>query len=104
MITFRKFWTWALCASAATALVVAFVGVLANAAQARNVLQFAPTWVLLISPPKPTDCDTLGWPVIGPSGEVFNASTVEALPDSLGAELTPLDTGNASRLFCDGYE
>lgn len=100
----RRFAIWATCSALTTALVVAFVGVLANAAQARNVLQFTPNWVLLITPPKPTDCDTLGWPVVGPAGEVFNAATVEALPDSLGAELTPLMTANASRLFCDGYE
>lgn len=72
--------------------------------EARVTLVFSPGWVLLINPPAPTECGKLGFKVVGPDGEHFNAAVGVGVLNVLGADITPLTTATAERLFCDGFE
>lgn len=76
----------------------------AFSSDARVTLQFSPEWVLLINPPSSTDCHLLGFRVIGPDGEYFNATLGVAVPHLQGVEVTPLTTATAERIYCDGFE
>lgn len=105
MITFRKLWTWALCASVATALIVVFAGLLAGGVQARNRLQLDPSVVLLIlPPPDKSDCMIEAFEIVDATHSLVHAAIGTIDPVSGMVEAIPLSTAVDPRLLCDGFE